>query len=213
MYDGKSLHRALANVFRNDELKRIPLLRRGQRLEQGATYYDLCEGREFTALGTQVVGRDDCVVAKAEVGYDIWNRLRTLRVAPVDQDTGPMCDAVVLACTNCGVPIVDPVVQVVHNDRVFCCPNCAEAMEQTGSGAYPSTVKREEFGRRKPRIEPEVLGKKPDLPPHFNAPGRRSQNKRFAARRFHKAEKHLDRCAFSRAIRTEEAENFPSAHR
>ena len=143
VYDAKSLHRALADVFRDDELKRIPLLRRGQRLAQGSTYYDLCEGRELTALGTQVVGRDDCVVAKAEVGYDIWNRLRTLRVAPVDQDTGPMCDAVVLACTNCGVPIVDPVVQVVHNDRVFCCPNCAEAMEQTGSGAYPSTVKRE----------------------------------------------------------------------
>ena len=143
VYDAKSLHRALADVFRDDELKRIPLLRRGQRLAQGSTYYDLCEGRELTALGTQVVGRDDCVVAKAEVGYDIWNRLRTLRVAPVDQDTGPMCGAVVLACTNCGVPIVDPVVQVVHNERVFCCPNCAEAMEQTGSGAYPSTVKRE----------------------------------------------------------------------
>src|SRR5258708_31082247 len=52
VYDAKSLHRALADVFRDDELKRIPLLRRGQRLAQGSTYYDLCEGRELTALGT-----------------------------------------------------------------------------------------------------------------------------------------------------------------
>src|SRR5258708_33735362 len=83
MYDAKSLHRALADVFRDDELKRVPLLRRGQRLAQGSTYYDLCEGRGLTALGNQGGGRDDWVGAQAEVGCDISNRVRALLVAPV----------------------------------------------------------------------------------------------------------------------------------
>src|SRR5882762_2462943 len=81
-YDIKVVHRGLADTFRDDELKKIPLLPRGRRLEQGATFYDLCEGREFTAQGNQVVERDDCVVAKSMVDYQIWNRLHTLKLTP-----------------------------------------------------------------------------------------------------------------------------------
>ena len=40
-------------------------------------------------------------------------------------------------CAHCQVPIVDPTVQVVHGDQVFCCANCSAAMEATGSGSDP----------------------------------------------------------------------------
>lgn len=40
-------------------------------------------------------------------------------------------------CTYCEVAIVDPSTQVVHGDQTYCCPNCAHAMEQGGSGSDP----------------------------------------------------------------------------
>ena len=78
-FDVKSIHRRLVDEFRDDELKRIPLLPRGQRLEQGARYYDICEERELTALGNQVAERDGCLVPKSEVDYLLWNRLRRVQ--------------------------------------------------------------------------------------------------------------------------------------
>jgi hypothetical protein len=65
----------LADEFRDDELKQIPVLAPGRRLDQGSRYLDICEGREFTALANQVAERGDCVIAKAEVPYELWNRL------------------------------------------------------------------------------------------------------------------------------------------
>src|SRR5258708_6878570 len=105
-FDSKLVHRSLADAFRDDELKRIPLLPRGQRLEQGAVYYDLCQGREFRALGNQVVERDNCVVAKSQVDYEIWDRLQSVKVA---SDAADQCEPVRVMCANCDVPIVDPV--------------------------------------------------------------------------------------------------------
>ena len=76
-YDAKDLHRSLGDAFRDDELKQIPVLRSGERLQQGATYIDLSESRprEFTAMGDMAAGPPHWYVAKDQVPYVIWNRL------------------------------------------------------------------------------------------------------------------------------------------
>jgi len=75
-YDHKDLHRAL-NRFRDDELKQIPVLPAGARLEQGATYIDLAgeKPREFTATGDMEAERGRCLVLKSAVDSTLWNRL------------------------------------------------------------------------------------------------------------------------------------------
>ena len=72
----KELHRALHD-FTDDQLKQIPVLAGGTRLEQGATYIDLrgSEPREFTATADMAAGPGDWYVPKTEVPYDLWNRL------------------------------------------------------------------------------------------------------------------------------------------
>ncbi len=59
------------------ELKRLPIVPEGTRLDQGSTYYDLKHtGRgEFTAMGAMTAGQDNWYVAKNEVDYLLWNRL------------------------------------------------------------------------------------------------------------------------------------------
>lgn len=76
-YDRKDVHRGLSR-FADDELKQIPILSAGRRLQQGATYIDLRspERGEFTATGGMTASDDDLLVPKAEVPYTIWNRLR-----------------------------------------------------------------------------------------------------------------------------------------
>jgi hypothetical protein len=74
-YDVKPLHRALSD-FPDDELKEVPILEEGQRLRQGATYMDLRDRREFTATGDMAAGSDNAYVAKDQVPYPTWNRLR-----------------------------------------------------------------------------------------------------------------------------------------
>jgi len=92
-YDQKDLHRAL-NRFRDDELKQIPVLPAGARLEQGATYIDLAgeKPREFTATGDMTAGPQHWLVPKTEVDYRLWNRLRGVqtpeRLDPADGDEG-----------------------------------------------------------------------------------------------------------------------------
>ena len=75
-YDVKGAHRRLQNI-EDDDLKKIPIMPPGSRLEQGATYIDLrSEGpTEFTATGDMVAGGDTWYVPKSEVPYWIWNRL------------------------------------------------------------------------------------------------------------------------------------------
>ena len=46
-------------------------------------------------------------------------------------------------CAHCDVPLVDPTTQVVHGRAVYCCPNCSEAMEQSGSGSDPETLRHQ----------------------------------------------------------------------
>jgi hypothetical protein len=62
----------------NDEdLKRVPIVAEGERLQQGATYVDLRREprREFTARGDMRAGSDNAYVPKDQVPYEVWNRL------------------------------------------------------------------------------------------------------------------------------------------
>lgn len=75
-YDVKEVHRLLGSLD-DDDLKQIPILPRGTRLQQGATYIDLAEAspREFTATGDMSAEEDHYVVPKDQVPYPLWNRL------------------------------------------------------------------------------------------------------------------------------------------
>ena len=75
-YDAKQLHRALDD-FTDDELKQIPILPVGERLQQGATYIDLAENRpsEFKSTGGAEARAGHFLVPKDRVPYEIWNRL------------------------------------------------------------------------------------------------------------------------------------------
>jgi len=76
-YDCKEVHRALDGIP-DDELKQVPVLREGERLQQGATYLDLFrrEAGEFRATGDVVAEPGTAYVAKDQVAYPTWNRLR-----------------------------------------------------------------------------------------------------------------------------------------
>jgi hypothetical protein len=75
-YEIKDIHRQF-HGFSDDELKRIPLLPRGSRLEQGAIYVDLNDPqlREIKAVGNMKAGEHNWYVPKSEVDYQLWNRL------------------------------------------------------------------------------------------------------------------------------------------
>lgn len=79
-YDVKGAHRQLQELA-DDELKQIPILPTGSRLEQGATYIDLRapSPREFAATGNMEAGPDNWYVPKTEVPYPLWNRLIGVR--------------------------------------------------------------------------------------------------------------------------------------
>jgi hypothetical protein len=72
----KGLHEIL-RPLRDDELRRIPVLAAGSRLEQGATYLDLRfpQRGEFKAMGFMEAGPDDWYVPKSEVDHELWHRL------------------------------------------------------------------------------------------------------------------------------------------
>jgi hypothetical protein len=72
----KEAHEFLPKL-RDDELRQIPVLRSGERLEQGATYADLHQRppREFTAMGGMQADLDAWLVRKTAIGFDLWNRL------------------------------------------------------------------------------------------------------------------------------------------
>jgi hypothetical protein len=75
-YDVKELHDTLADLT-NDELKEIPIVLVGSRLEQGAKYIDLqhLEQGEFVATAGMVAEEDHYYVPKKATGYLLWNRL------------------------------------------------------------------------------------------------------------------------------------------
>ncbi|MCC6381536.1 MAG: hypothetical protein IT304_03460 [Dehalococcoidia bacterium] len=76
----KTAHDVLPG-FTDDELRAIPVLRAGQRFEQGATYLDLRHrGRgAFTATGDMAANDEHWYVRKDTVGYQLWDRLLGVR--------------------------------------------------------------------------------------------------------------------------------------
>lgn len=77
LYDIKDLHNAFDDAFTDDELKDIPVLPEGARLQQGATYVDLAtpDRQPFTASGFVEAGPGNFFVPKKLVDYQLWNRL------------------------------------------------------------------------------------------------------------------------------------------
>lgn len=75
-YDLKELHRALHDLPDN-ELRQIPVLEAGTRLEEGAVYLDLRrpENGEFRGMNNRVVGAEDWLVPKSQTDFELWNRL------------------------------------------------------------------------------------------------------------------------------------------
>lgn len=76
-YDLKELVNAMPELS-SDELKSLPILPVGTRLEQGATYLDLKDPtrQEFKARSDMTVGDNSWMVPKHEVDYELYNRLR-----------------------------------------------------------------------------------------------------------------------------------------
>jgi hypothetical protein len=74
--DRKELHNQLPGLTA-EELRRLPIVKAGVRLEQGGTYFDLDDrGRgPFRALGGQEAEPGSHLVAKKDVDYELWNRL------------------------------------------------------------------------------------------------------------------------------------------
>jgi hypothetical protein len=75
--DDKIVHGQLANDLTDDELHQVPILSEGQRLQQGGVYVDLNDDarKEFTATGDMIAAAGRRITSKAEVPYEIWNRL------------------------------------------------------------------------------------------------------------------------------------------
>ena len=76
-YDIKEFHDAFPTLS-SDELKSIPVLPVGSRLEQGATYLDLRdpERTEVHGRSEMVAGEGNWYVPKKDVDYELYNRLR-----------------------------------------------------------------------------------------------------------------------------------------
>lgn len=75
-YDVKALHAQMPD-FNDGELKQIPILAHGERLEQGAVYLDLSDRKRgpFVAQGDVVAEDPHLYVPKARADYLLWNRL------------------------------------------------------------------------------------------------------------------------------------------
>lgn len=75
--DDKAIQRKLVDKLSGEELNRLAVLAEGTALDQGAVYLDLNDmGRgPFKALGGTTVGRNDRIIAKRDVDYELWNRL------------------------------------------------------------------------------------------------------------------------------------------
>lgn len=82
-YDVKDVHQFLGKLT-DDNLRSIPILPAGARLEQGAVYVDLRDPRrqEFKARGDMSASENNWYVPKSEVDYQLWNELIGINDAP-----------------------------------------------------------------------------------------------------------------------------------
>lgn len=81
-YDVREAHRQLVG-WTDDDLKQIPLMPMGARLDEGATYVDLRDParREFTATAEMRVPPDGLYVPRSGVDHRTWVRLLGVRTA------------------------------------------------------------------------------------------------------------------------------------
>ncbi len=75
-YDIKDIHELLGNLT-DDNLRQIPILPHGMRLQQGATYVDLHDPARtvFKARGDMMAEAHNWYVPKSEVDYQLWNEI------------------------------------------------------------------------------------------------------------------------------------------
>jgi len=75
-YDIKDVQQTWKD-FSKADLKQIPIVPEGTRLQQGAVYLDLNDPArgEIKAFGHMEAGREHRYVAKETVPYDLWNAL------------------------------------------------------------------------------------------------------------------------------------------
>lgn len=75
-YEIEELNEYLSDL-RDDQLKQIPIVAQGERLEQGAVYFDLRHPQDgpIKAIGNMVAGPDNWYVPKSMVDYELWNLL------------------------------------------------------------------------------------------------------------------------------------------
>lgn len=74
--DIKELHERMQD-FSRDDLRQIPVLHPGARLEQGSVYINLNDSdcKEFKGMGDMNAQKNDFIVPKDQVPYPLWNRL------------------------------------------------------------------------------------------------------------------------------------------
>jgi len=79
-HDIKELHRRYSGLA-DDDLRQIPILPVGTRLDQGSVYFDLndVDRGEIHAIGDMEAGPENYYVPKSEVDYQLWNRLIGVR--------------------------------------------------------------------------------------------------------------------------------------
>src|ERR1051325_253544 len=68
---------ALLKDFSNDELRQIPIVPAGTQLKQGAVYLDLKKPAAGPVVATDetIASENSFYTPKAEVPYEVWNRL------------------------------------------------------------------------------------------------------------------------------------------
>jgi hypothetical protein len=61
----------------DNDLKQVPVIAEGTRLQQGATYVNLADDqpREFKAAANVTAEAGDAYAPKDKVPYEVWNRL------------------------------------------------------------------------------------------------------------------------------------------
>lgn len=79
--DYKDLVRMFHDRYSFDELRQLPIVPVGMNLKEGAVYLDLAarDSGPFVAHARGAVREDQYLIPKAEVPYELWNRLTNMQ--------------------------------------------------------------------------------------------------------------------------------------